>query len=796
MSQTAFHSRSIRDVELDKILAMLAQETTCADAAALAGELNPVSQPDEAQYRLQETDDAFVLMARFGAPSFYGLTNVTNALRRAEAGGVLNLPEFLAVNATLHAVRALRDWRAKSEGMKSVLDGRFETLYPNKYLEERIEMTVQSEEEVADTASPTLAAIRRKINQASLRVREQLDKMRRSGTYQKYLQESIVTMREGRFVVPVKAEYRSEVPGLVHDTSGSGATVFIEPMAVVEANNEIKVLRAQEKDEIDRILAELSAQTGEFADAIITGYNSAVSLNLVFAKARLAYKMKAVMPKVNTEGRVELRRARHPLIAEDKVVPIDIELGKSFDTLVITGPNTGGKTVSLKTVGLFCMMAMCGLMIPADTGSEIALFHRVLTDIGDEQSIEQSLSTFSAHMTNIISILKEADENSLVLLDELGAGTDPVEGAALAQAILEELRLRGAHILSTTHYAELKAYALQTPGVENGCCEFDVATLRPTYRLLIGVPGRSNAFAISKRLGMEDSIVERARGLVSEESSEFENVVENLEKSRLEMEAERARAANEHEAARKAAEEAARQRETLEKQAAQALEKAREEASRIVAATRAQADALLEELEAARKARNKELSAEQKAKLKAGMRSLENVSDPVRRARSNEGYVLPRKLAVGDTVLIYDIDKKATVLDLPKTGDLVLVQAGLIKTRVRMGNLRLLENNKISNGAQPQKRTRTVTKELSARTASLEVDLRGQTVEEALMNLDSFIDHAQLNGQGQITVIHGKGTGALRAAVQQHLRSHPSIKSFRLGVFGEGENGVTIAELK
>lgn len=796
MSQTAFHSRSIRDVELDKILAMLAQETTCADAAVLAGELTPVSQPDEAQYRLQETDDAFVLMARFGAPSFYGLTNVTNALRRAEAGGVLNLPEFLAVNATLHAVRALRDWRAKSEGMKTVLDGRFETLYPNKYLEERIEMTVQSEEEVADTASPTLAAIRRKINQASLRVREQLDKMRRSGTYQKYLQESIVTMREGRFVVPVKAEYRSEVPGLVHDTSGSGATVFIEPMAVVEANNEIKVLRAQEKDEIDRILAELSAQTGEFADAIITGYNSAVSLNLVFAKARLAYKMKAVMPKVNTEGRVELRRARHPLIAEDKVVPIDIELGKSFDTLVITGPNTGGKTVSLKTVGLFCMMAMCGLMIPADTGSEIALFDRVLTDIGDEQSIEQSLSTFSAHMTNIISILKEADENSLVLLDELGAGTDPVEGAALAQAILEELRLRGAHILSTTHYAELKAYALQTPGVENGCCEFDVSTLRPTYRLLIGVPGRSNAFAISKRLGMEDSIVERARGLVSEESSEFENVVENLEKSRLEMEAERARAAAEHEAARKAAEEAARQRETLEKQAAQALEKAREEASRIVAATRAQADALLEELEAARKARNKELSAEQKAKLKAGMRSLENVSDPVRRARSNEGYVLPRKLAVGDTVLIYDIDKKATVLDLPKTGDLVLVQAGLIKTRVRMGNLRLLENNKISNGAQPQKRTRTVTKELSARTASLEVDLRGQTVEEALMNLDSFIDHAQLNGQGQITVIHGKGTGALRAAVQQHLRSHPSIKSFRLGVFGEGENGVTIAELK
>lgn len=796
MSQTAFHSRSIRDVELDKILAMLAQETTCADAAALAGELTPVSQPDEAQYRLQETDDAFVLMARFGAPSFYGLTNVTNALRRAEAGGVLNLPEFLAVNATLHAVRALRDWRAKSEGMKTVLDGRFETLYPNKYLEERIEMTVQSEEEVADTASPTLAAIRRKINQASLRVREQLDKMRRSGTYQKYLQESIVTMREGRFVVPVKAEYRSEVPGLVHDTSGSGATVFIEPMAVVEANNEIKVLRAQEKDEIDRILAELSAQTGEFADAIITGYNSAVSLNLVFAKARLAYKMKAVMPKVNTEGRVELRRARHPLIAEDKVVPIDIELGKSFDTLVITGPNTGGKTVSLKTVGLFCMMAMCGLMIPADTGSEIALFNRVLTDIGDEQSIEQSLSTFSAHMTNIISILKEADENSLVLLDELGAGTDPVEGAALAQAILEELRLRGAHILSTTHYAELKAYALQTPGVENGCCEFDVSTLRPTYRLLIGVPGRSNAFAISKRLGMEDSIVERARGLVSEESSEFENVVENLEKSRLEMEAERARAADEHEAARKAAEEAARQRETLEKQAAQALEKAREEASRIVAATRAQADALLEELEAARKARNKELSAEQKAKLKAGMRSLENVSDPVRRARSNAGYVLPRKLAVGDTVLIYDIDKKATVLDLPKTGDLVLVQAGLIKTRVRMGNLRLLENNKISNGAQPQKRTRTVTKELSARTASLEVDLRGQTVEEALMNLDSFIDHAQLNGQGQITVIHGKGTGALRAAVQQHLRSHPSIKSFRLGVFGEGENGVTIAELK
>ena len=788
--------RTLRNVELDKILAMLAQETTCPDAAALAAELTPCAQPDEAAHRLQETDDAFVLMARFGAPSFYGLTNVTNALRRAQAGGVLGLPEFLAVNATLHAIRALRDWRSKSEGMKTVLDGRFETLYPNKFLEERIELTVQNEEEVADSASPTLAAIRRKINAASVRVRDQLDKMRRSGTYQKYLQESIVTMREGRFVVPVKAEYRSEVPGLVHDTSGSGATVFIEPMAVVEANNEIKVLRAQEKDEIDRILMELSAQAGEFADPIITSYNSAVSLNLVFAKARLAYKMKAIVPKVNTQGRVSLVRARHPLIDPEQVVPIDIRLGGEFDTLVITGPNTGGKTVSLKTVGLFCLMAMCGLMIPAEAGSEVALFTQVLTDIGDEQSIEQSLSTFSAHMTNIIDILKDVDDNSLVLIDELGAGTDPVEGAALAQALLEELRLRGARVLVTTHYAELKAFALQTPGVENGCCEFDVATLRPTYRLLIGVPGRSNAFAISLRLGMEEHIVERAKGLVSEESNEFETVVQNLEESRLAMEEERSRAAREHEAAARAAAEADRLRAELEERAARELEKAREEAARIVSTTRAQADALLQELENARKARDKELSAEQKARLKAGMRELENTSDPVRRSRSNEGYELPRPLVPGDDVLIFDIDKKATVLEVPKDGGLVLVQAGLIKTRVRLSNLRLLENNRIASGANSRKKTRTVTKQLSQREASMELDLRGQTVEEALMNVDSFIDHAQLSGRGQITIIHGKGTGALRNAVQQHLRRHPAVKSFRLGTFGEGENGVTIAELK
>ena len=779
-----------RALELDKILEMVAEEASSADGAQLARELEPVLTAAEAKWLLEETDAAFVAMAKFGAPSFYGMKNVTNPLRRAQAGGGLGLRELLDIGATLRTIRGLTQWWGKSESVRTALTGRFEVLAPNKYLEEKIFTCIVSEEEVADNASPALATIRRKIRAASQRVRDQLDKLIHSPAHQRHLQESIVTQRGGRYVVPVKAEFRGEVPGLVHDTSASGATVFVEPMSVVEANNEIRVLRSDEQEEISRILLELSGEAGSFADSIIESYQYAVQLDLIFAKAQVAYKMKAVVPQVGEDGKIVLHSARHPLIAKDKVVPTDITLGVEFDTLIITGPNTGGKTVALKTIGLLTLMAMCGLMLPVGEGSRVSVFRHILADIGDEQSIEQSLSTFSSHMVNIIKIFQVADNSSLILLDELGAGTDPVEGAALAEAIIQELRYKGARLACTTHYAELKAYAIQTAGVENGCCEFDVATLRPTYRLLIGVPGKSNAFAISQRLGMAESIVNRARELVSRESNAFEQVVGRLEEDRRAMETQmeelRASAAK----AKESAQEAERLKEEAQSQAKKEVERARQEAAQIVQKTRQRADALVNELEELRRQKNKELSAEQKARLRSGMKELEGLSDPVHQRR-DDNYVLPRALVPGDDVLIYDIDKDATVLEAPKDG-FVLVQAGIIKTRVPLSNIRLLSKRQVKK-KQPG---RTVTKSVSTPEASSSLDLRGQTVEEALMEVDSFLDRASRMHLSQVTIIHGKGTGALRAAVQQHLRRCAQVKSFRLGTYGEGESGVTIAELK
>ena len=777
-------------LELDKILEMVAEECSSQDGAQLARELEPVHTAAEAQWLLGETDAAFVAMAKYGAPSFYGMKNVTNPLRRAQAGGGLGLRELLDIGATLRTIRGLTQWWGKSGNVTTALTPRFEVLAPNKYLEEKIFTCIVNEEEVADNASPALASIRRKIRAASQRVRDQLDKLIHSQAHQKHLQESIVTQRGGRYVVPVKAEFRGEVPGLVHDTSASGATVFVEPMSVVEANNEIRVLRSDEQDEIARILLELSGEAGSFADSIIESYHYAVELDLIFAKAQVAYKMKAVVPQVGEDGKIALHAARHPLIAKEKVVPTDITLGVEFDTLIITGPNTGGKTVALKTIGLLTLMAMCGLMIPAGEGSRVAVFRHILADIGDEQSIEQSLSTFSSHMVNIIHIFEVADNSSLILLDELGAGTDPVEGAALAEAIIQELRGRGVRLACTTHYAELKAYAIQTPGVENGSCEFDVATLRPTYRLLIGVPGKSNAFAITQRLGMDTAIVDRARELVSREGNAFEQVVGRLEEDRRKMEDElealRASAAQ----AKANAEASQRLKDEAEAQAKKEIDRARQEAAQIVQKTRQRADALVGELEELRRQKNKQLSAEQKARLRSGLKELESSSDPVHQRR-DDNYVLPRPLVVGDEVLLYDIDKEAIVLELPKDGT-VLVQAGIIKTRVPLGNVRLLSKRQLKK----KNPTRTVTKNVSTPETSSSLDLRGQTVEEALMEVDNFLDRASRMHLSQVTIIHGKGTGALRTAVQQHLRRCSQVKSFRLGTYGEGESGVTIAELK
>ncbi len=781
-------NRHFKSLELDKILHMLANETTIEDAADLARNLEPSYALFEVNEQLNQTADAHMLIGRFGAPSFSGAKNISNALRRAQAGGCLSTLELLQIAQTLRIIRGVKEWRNKSASIQTSLDNHFERLSTNKFLEEKITSCIISEEELSDNASSTLYDIRRKIRVASSKAREVLDKIIHSTTYQKYLQDAIVTQRGGRYVVPVKAECRGSVAGLVHDTSSSGSTVFIEPMGVVQANNDIKVLKSKEEAEIERILYELSSTCGAHADEIIQSYNFTVELNLIFAKAHLAYKMKASRPIINDKGIIDLRQARHPLIDQKTVVPTDINLGKDFDTLVITGPNTGGKTVSLKTVGLLTLMAMCGLMVPCSDNSELSIFRRVLVDIGDEQSIEQSLSTFSAHMTNIISILKLANKSTLALIDELGAGTDPVEGAALAVSILEKLRERGAKIAATTHYAELKEYALKTVGVENGCCEFDVNSLRPTYKLLIGVPGKSNAFAISKRLGMEDSIVERAKELVSTESRQFEDVVENLEQRRQNLDILIKEANEQKLLAQKDRNKAQAELEKAKRDAKREIEKSKHEASMLLSKTKAQAYALIDDLEKAQKKQS--LSAQDKAKLKQDMRSLEDTADPISK-QSNKDYKLPRELKVGDKVLIFDIDKKAEVIALPEK-DSVLVQAGIIKTRVKLNNLRLLNDEKVTVNKRPE---RKVTKNVSARSTT-EIDLRGQTVVEALIAVDMAIDSAVLTNTHTLTIIHGKGTGVLRAEIHKHLKTHKAVSKFRLGTFGEGESGVTIVEIK
>lgn len=785
-------NRHYKTLELDKILAQLAGKTSIDDAYEMALNLEPQFDLKKVELLLKQTDDAVVLSGKFGAPSFGGAKNCANHLRRAEAGGCLTTSELLAIAQTLHTIRTVKEWHSRFANTETSLDGYFGGLISNKFLEEKITSAIISEDEIADNASPALADIRRKIRTASSKAREVLDKIIHSSTYIKYLQDAIVTQRDGRYVVPVRSECRNNIPGLVHDTSSSGATVFIEPMGVVQANNDIKLLQSKEEDEIERILFELSANAGDFADSIIRSYSNLAQLNLIFAKADLAYSMKASMPIMNENGIVDMKQARHPLINKDRVVPVDIMLGSEFDTLVVTGPNTGGKTVTLKTLGLLTLMAMCGMLVPCADNSRLSVFRRVLVDIGDEQSIEQSLSTFSAHMTNIVQIIKLANAGSLCLIDELGAGTDPVEGAALAIAILEKLRSRHAKIASTTHYAELKEFALRTDGVENGSCEFDVATLKPTYKLLIGVPGKSNAFAISKRLGLENEIVERAKELVSNESRQFEDVVEKLEKRRQDLEKQLENANRLTAKANTEKQKAENEMHKAKLQAEREIEKAKQEAQRIISRTRAMSESLMKELEEARKA--KDMSAEARSKLKKNIDLMEAHADPIKEKQSNEEYKLPRPLKAGDAVLIYDIDKNATVLAPPNKDGIVLVQAGIIKTRVDVKNLRLLKSqNKPAASSFSNKRN--VPSKLDIRPTT-EVDVRGETAFDAVTIVDKAIDNAVLSGVNQMTIIHGKGTGVLRREISAFLKTHKAVKSYRLGVFGEGEDGVTIVELK
>ncbi len=787
--------KNFKTLELDLILEKLANECSCDDAKELALALKPSTDMSEAELLLTQTEDAFSLLARFGGPSFSGLKNVNNSLHRANAGGSLNPKELLDIAYCLRSMRTLDEWHNHCSGVRTSLDFFFEGITVNKYLENKIFTCIINEEEISDKASETLNDVRRKIRSKENSIREKLDSMIHSSHYQQYLQEAIVTQRNGRFVVPVKAENRGNVLGLVHDTSSTGATVFVEPALVVDANNDIKVLQGKERDEIMRILFELSAEAGEFAQSIKHSFDSAVMLNLIFAKAHLAYKMKATKPLLNNEGIIHIKKARHPLIDAKKVVPTDIKLGDEYDTLVITGPNTGGKTVSLKTLGLLTAMSMCGLLIPASDRSRISVFDKILVDIGDEQSIAQSLSTFSSHMVNIIDIMSKADSKSLVLIDELGAGTDPVEGAALAVSVIEHIRSKGAVIAATTHYAELKAYALDTAGVSNGCCEFDVETLRPTYRLLIGVPGRSNAFAISEHLGMDKAVVEHAKSIVNSDNRDFESVLEKLESSRQALEDERKVAEEMTARAKKIEEKAQSEKDKIETLKKRELDKAKREAEKLIEAAKRKSSEFLLELEKLKKEQNEsnatEIARKTRRAVKSQMGEMDELINPAELADNwDYDYKLPREPKVGDRIVIKGIGEGEVV----EVGDKLLVKSGLLKTRVKLSDIMILDKPK-----EKPKATRHNVYRTSSRAdadVKTEIDMRGETVDEALGELSLFIDKCVLNNIEEIRIIHGKGTGALRAAVTDYLRTHPNISEYRLGKYGEGENGVTIAKVK
>lgn len=789
-------NRHFLSLELDKILQMLSDTARSADAKEIALTIDPQSDFFEVQRLLDETEAAYIFIAKFGAPGFSGLQNVNNAVTRAAAGATLSAGELLKVAQTIKTVREITVWHEKCAGMETALDDLLGSLYPNKYLEDRITNAILSETEISDNASADLKEIRRKMRRLENKIREQLDSMIHSGHYSKFLRESIVTQRNGRFVIPVKNEHRSEVSGMVHDTSGSGATVFIEPQAVVDANNEIKVLQSKEKDEIERILSELSVMTGEFQDTIKISFDAATALDIIFAKAHLAYKMKASRPLLNADGEIYLKKARHPLIDSKKVVPVDINLGENFDSLVITGANTGGKTVSIKTIGLLTAMAECGFMLPVSDNSKISVFKHVLADIGDEQSIEQSLSTFSSHMTNIVNILNIADDESLVLIDELGAGTDPVEGAALAVSILENLRRKGSKIASTTHYSELKEYALKTDRVENGCCEFDVNSLRPTYRLLIGMPGRSNALAIAGRLGIDGEIIDFAKALISEEDTKFEDAVDSLETARKQLEDEKQALETEKEKIEKEKQKALKMLSDSEEKNKKEIERAKLEAERIVENARRAGNSLLLEIEQLKKEQTKQKNLEEIArKAKRAMREQMDKIDDFSESLSDDGeYVLPRPLKIGDRVKIKSLGNEGEVISVDTKKNTVSVQSGFMKLKADIDDIRLLGEKK--QAAKQHTGVRSMGSSKLNASASSSVDLRGKTVEEAMMDLDMFIDSVLRTGLNEITVIHGKGTGALRKGIHVYLRKHPNIRTFRVGTFGEGEEGVTIAELK
>ena len=789
-----FFEKSLITLELPAVLEMLAAEAVGDTAKEQARALKPSTEPAEVRRRQEETTAAKTMMVVRGSPSFSGVKDVRPSLARADLGGALNTRELLDIARVLQCARLVRGYIADDTVGKTPIDHLFYALHANKFLEEKISTSISGEDEIADGASPELANIRRQMRAAAARARDSLQKIISSPGYAKALQEPIITMRQDRYVVPVKAEHKGAIPGLVHDISASGATLFIEPMAAVKANNELRELAAKEKIEIDRILAELSADCAEHRDDISADFEILVRLDLIFAKAKLSYKLNC-QSAAGEAGGIVLRRARHPLLDQAKAVPISLELGDSFDTLVITGPNTGGKTVSIKTIGLLAAMNQCGLHIPADDGSNLPVFSHILADIGDEQSIEQNLSTFSAHMSNIVNIIDECDDRSLILFDELGAGTDPTEGAALAVAIIEYCRRRGAVIAATTHYAELKVYATNEPGVQNASCEFDVETLRPTYHLLVGIPGKSNAFAISQRLGLGEDIIADARNRVSTESASFEATIEKLEQTRLLLERDRNEAAVKLREAQENAKKAAFLKAELEVRLDKADLKSRREAERIIQEARSTAEEVFRELDEMRKRANEQEEAQQINEARSQLRRKLNLSEEALKKDLEPAapeQTSSRPVKVGDTVQIKSMGMKATVLSI--SPDRVLsLRAGIMNVTAKEDEVLLLEGVKAPG---PKAAAKSSAAQLRSMSIEPQIDLRGMESVEAVLAAERYIDSAVMSRLKTVTIIHGKGTGALRAAVQQMLKRNKSVKSFRLGRFGEGEAGVTVVELK
>ncbi len=792
--------KTVRSLEFDKIRAMLCDcaRTEGARAAALA--LAPEDDLVRVLNMQRRTTDAKRIAAEKGQPPFGGVKDITGHCDRADKGAMLTQRELLDIADILRTSRVLLDYSRQNRRFETVLDEVFERLLPDKKLEDRIRTAIISEETLADDASPELYNIRRKIRQTTAKVRDILAKYT-TGAYSKSLQENIVTIRNGRFVVPVKAECKNDIKGLVHDASSTGATLFIEPLAVVDANNEIRELEAKEKHEIERILYDFSSEVAAISDKIRYNGANIDELAFVFACAELSFRMNASQPKISSDDRrTELRRARHPLIPKEKVVPVNIRLGGDFDTLVITGPNTGGKTVTLKTLGLFALMAQSGLHIPCDDNSTVPIYGRVLVDLGDEQSIEQSLSTFSSHMVNIVSIVEDLTPDALVLFDELGVGTDPIEGAALAIAVISEVRAAGAICAATTHYAELKAYALNTPGVKNASCEFDIETLRPTYKLTIGTPGRSNALAISERLGLPKHIIDRALAEVSSDDRRFEDVIDKLEAARIEAEKSRDEAEKmriEYERFKVEAETKIREKIAA---AEKEVERAQKKAAEMVEGAKISSEYVFAQLDKVRKAKDSERLGQEldeaRRKVREHMRQNEDKFNPVDE-NQDEDYVLPRPLKKGDAVYLMNIGQEGIVISDPDRSGNVSVQIGSVRTKTKVKNLKLMDDVITVTDSQGNKKTaKEFAKTTVSRACSDEIDLRGMNGDEAWYEVDRYLDDVQMAGLRTVRLIHGKGTGALRAALWERLRSESRIANFRIGQYGEGDGGVTVVEMK